>query len=165
MPNADFLMEDSYLGNITDPLSLNRYNYTKSSPLNYIDPSGHAGAMSDPGNETSPHHSGTSGKNPSGNGSKPSYGAGMPQNATSPYSNETVCKEVSEFVKQNAGAGLVIGGAIQKGIDSAYIADVLQSKYGINVAEYANIDVSTMPEEARNCVNALKKTTKTCRII
>ena len=37
---ADFLTEDSYLGDITDPLTLNRYNYVKSSPLNYIDPSG-----------------------------------------------------------------------------------------------------------------------------
>ena len=38
---ADFLTEDSYLGNISDPLTLNRYNYVKSSPLNYVDPSGH----------------------------------------------------------------------------------------------------------------------------
>lgn len=32
--------EDSYLGNITDPLTLNQYNYVKSNPLNYIDSSG-----------------------------------------------------------------------------------------------------------------------------
>ena len=38
---ADFLTEDSYLGNISDPLTLNRYNYVKSSPSNYTDPSGH----------------------------------------------------------------------------------------------------------------------------
>ena len=38
---ADFLTEDSYLGDISDPLTLNRYNYVKSSPLNYVDPSGH----------------------------------------------------------------------------------------------------------------------------
>ncbi|WP_333646624.1 RHS repeat-associated core domain-containing protein, partial [Lacrimispora sp.] len=38
---GDFLTEDTYLGDITDPLTLNRYNYVKSSPLNYIDPSGH----------------------------------------------------------------------------------------------------------------------------
>ena len=38
---ANFLTEDSYLGNISDPLTLNRYNYVKGSPLNYIDPSGH----------------------------------------------------------------------------------------------------------------------------
>ena len=35
-----FFQEDSYLGNITDPLMLNRYAYTKNSPLNYVDPSG-----------------------------------------------------------------------------------------------------------------------------
>jgi RHS repeat-associated protein len=39
--SAAFLTEDSYLGNITEPLTLNRYNYVLSSPLNYIDPSGH----------------------------------------------------------------------------------------------------------------------------
>ncbi len=38
---ANFLTEDSYLGDISDPLTLNRYNYVKSSPLNYADPSGH----------------------------------------------------------------------------------------------------------------------------
>ena len=38
---ADFLTEDSYLGKLKDPLTLNRYNYVKSNPLNYIDPSGH----------------------------------------------------------------------------------------------------------------------------
>ena len=37
---ANFLTEDSYLGDINDPLTLNRYNYVKSSPLNYVDPEG-----------------------------------------------------------------------------------------------------------------------------
>ena len=37
---ADFMTEDSYLGNIADPLMLNRYLYVMASPLNYIDPSG-----------------------------------------------------------------------------------------------------------------------------
>ena len=40
---AGFISEDSYLGDITDPLTLNRYNYVKGSPLNYMDPSGHSG--------------------------------------------------------------------------------------------------------------------------
>ena len=44
VPNGNFLMEDLYLGNIIDPLTLNRYNYVKSSPLNYIDPSGRSEA-------------------------------------------------------------------------------------------------------------------------
>ena len=42
--NADkgrFFQEDTYLGDITDPLTQNRYAYTKNSPLNYVDPSGH----------------------------------------------------------------------------------------------------------------------------
>ena len=37
---ANFMTEDTYMGDITDPLTLNRYNYVKSSPLNYTDPSG-----------------------------------------------------------------------------------------------------------------------------
>lgn len=41
LPNANFLTEDLYLGNITDPVTSNRYNYVKSSPLNYIDSNGH----------------------------------------------------------------------------------------------------------------------------
>ena len=36
-----FFQEDSWLGSITDPLTLNRYAYTKNSPLNYVNPSGH----------------------------------------------------------------------------------------------------------------------------
>ena len=36
-----FFQEDTYLGDITDPLTLNRYAYAKNSPLNYVDPSGH----------------------------------------------------------------------------------------------------------------------------
>ena len=38
---ASFLTEDSYLGDITEPLTLNRYSYGLGSPYNYIDPSGH----------------------------------------------------------------------------------------------------------------------------
>ena len=38
---ATFLTEDSYLGNIVEPLTLNRYVYCVASPLNYVDPSGH----------------------------------------------------------------------------------------------------------------------------
>ncbi len=37
---ANFLTEDTYLGNIIEPLTLNRYNYCSSSPLNYVYPSG-----------------------------------------------------------------------------------------------------------------------------
>ena len=38
---GNFLTEDPYLGKLTDPLSLNRYNYVKSSAPNYVDPSGY----------------------------------------------------------------------------------------------------------------------------
>ena len=40
--SATFLSEDSYLGNIVEPLTLNRYVYCVASPPNYNDPSGHA---------------------------------------------------------------------------------------------------------------------------
>ena len=39
---ATFLTEDSYLGSLTEPLTLNRYNYCVSSYLNYTDPSGNS---------------------------------------------------------------------------------------------------------------------------
>jgi len=38
---ARFLTEDSYLGSIADPLSLNLYIYCHNEPVMYIDPSGH----------------------------------------------------------------------------------------------------------------------------
>ena len=36
-----FFTEDSYLGNIREPLTLNRYVYCVGNPVNYVDPSGH----------------------------------------------------------------------------------------------------------------------------
>ncbi len=35
-----FIQQDSYLGDITDPTSLNRYAYCNGDPVNYIDPTG-----------------------------------------------------------------------------------------------------------------------------
>lgn len=35
-----FFQEDTYLGNIIDPLTLNRYANVKNSPMNYVGPSG-----------------------------------------------------------------------------------------------------------------------------
>ncbi len=36
-----FLSRDSYLGDIQDPLTLNRYVYVLNNPLMYSEPSGH----------------------------------------------------------------------------------------------------------------------------
>ena len=36
-----FFTEDSYLGNLREPLTLNRYVYCVGNPVNYVDPSGH----------------------------------------------------------------------------------------------------------------------------
>ena len=44
---GNFLTEDTYLGDISDPLTLNRYNYVVSNPLNYTDPSGHENLSGD----------------------------------------------------------------------------------------------------------------------
>jgi RHS repeat-associated protein len=38
---ARFLQEDTYTGNIIDPLSLNLYTYCANNPIIYVDPSGH----------------------------------------------------------------------------------------------------------------------------
>jgi RHS repeat-associated protein len=42
MVKGDFLTEDSYLGDIRNPLTLNRYSYCIGNPLFYDDPSGYA---------------------------------------------------------------------------------------------------------------------------
>lgn len=36
-----FTTEDTWLGDIYDPLTLNRYAYAKNNPVNDTDPSGH----------------------------------------------------------------------------------------------------------------------------
>lgn len=36
-----FVSEDTYKGQVDNPLSLNRYTYVKNNPLRYIDPTGH----------------------------------------------------------------------------------------------------------------------------
>ena len=42
MVKGNFLTEDSYLGDIRNPLTLNRYSYCIGNPLFYDDPSGYA---------------------------------------------------------------------------------------------------------------------------
>ncbi|MDR5002788.1 RHS repeat-associated core domain-containing protein, partial [Brevibacillus parabrevis] len=37
-----FISEDTYKGQVENPLSLNRYTYVSNNPIKYIDPSGHA---------------------------------------------------------------------------------------------------------------------------
>ena len=40
MSTGAFFTEDTYLGNIGEPLTLNRYVYCVGNPVNYVDPSG-----------------------------------------------------------------------------------------------------------------------------
>jgi len=35
-----FISEDSYMGSVTDPMSLNRYIYAEDNPMSFVDPSG-----------------------------------------------------------------------------------------------------------------------------
>ncbi|MDD6083278.1 MAG: dockerin type I domain-containing protein [Oscillospiraceae bacterium] len=39
---ARFIQQDSYSGNIFDPLSLNLYTYAQNNPISYYDPTGHS---------------------------------------------------------------------------------------------------------------------------
>jgi RHS repeat-associated protein len=47
-----FLTRDSYLGNVMNPLTLNRYAYTGNDPVMYKDPSGHIWTATDDGHDT-----------------------------------------------------------------------------------------------------------------
>ena len=40
---GNFITEDTYAGQISNPLTLNRYDYVSNNPVNYVDPSGHFG--------------------------------------------------------------------------------------------------------------------------
>lgn len=42
-----FFQEDTYLGDLREPLTLNRYAYVLNSPLNYMDPTGHSASGRD----------------------------------------------------------------------------------------------------------------------
>jgi len=48
---ARFLTEDTYRGNIYDPLSLNLYTYCYNNPIKYIDPTGHAALLLEKGSK------------------------------------------------------------------------------------------------------------------
>lgn len=39
--NGRFNVADTYLGDVSEPLTLNRYTYTVNNPIMYVDPSGH----------------------------------------------------------------------------------------------------------------------------
>ncbi|MEW4426848.1 RHS repeat-associated core domain-containing protein [Paenibacillus pabuli] len=51
---ARFIGEDTYEGELNDPLSLNLYSYVSNNPLKYVDPSGHAPIVGDSPYDTVP---------------------------------------------------------------------------------------------------------------
>ena len=53
---ARFLSEDTYRGQLNDPLSLNLYTYCENNPIRYIDPDGHAVTEWDKKNIRDPNH-------------------------------------------------------------------------------------------------------------
>ena len=44
---ARFMQEDTFLGQVDDPLSLNLYAYCSNNPLKYVDPTGHSPSPND----------------------------------------------------------------------------------------------------------------------
>jgi RHS repeat-associated protein len=68
---ARFLQEDTYRGNMSDPLSLNLYAYVRYNPLTYWDPTGHAYINSD----THPNNPNMTTDSPSAGGYSASAGS------------------------------------------------------------------------------------------
>ena len=101
---AGFISEDSYLGDITDPLTLNRYNYVKGSPLNYMDPSGHSGLDI----FTPPSKYVHTGDIPVANDSNASY------DITKKANTEAACSIINSYINDNQGAfmGVTTGVAL-----------------------------------------------------
>ena len=178
---AGFISEDSYLGDITDPLTLNRYNYVKGSPLNYMDPSGHSGLDI----FTPPSKYVHTGDIPVANDSNASY------DITKKANTEAACSIINSYINDNQGAfmggtagvalvvltapasapvlavigagmaggavGMVIGGVLEKGISSADIARTLKTKYNIDVTERQNLDLDSLPSEVKDLCSQYDK--------
>ena len=126
-----FFQEDTYLGNLTDPLTLNRYAYVKNSPLNYIDPSGHWGSS-----YAASYQGDSEDYNPipSYAASHDSYGNGVPEVKSSGFSSAL------EEAMDNAAE---IGKAAKRYCDS-YVAGIRVSAY-VKDAELDNILIMLIP--------------------
>ena len=126
-----FFQEDTYLGNLTDPLTLNRYAYVKNSPLNYIDPSGHWGSS-----YAASYQGDSEDYNPipSYAASHDSYGNGVPEVKSSGFSSAL------EEAMDNAAE---IGKATKRYCDS-YVAGMRVSAY-VKDAELENILIMLIP--------------------
>lgn len=55
-----FISEDTYEGDLTDPLSLNLYTYVTNNPIRYVDPSGHEAIVVSGGDYSVDSHGGYS---------------------------------------------------------------------------------------------------------
>ncbi|MDR5002780.1 hypothetical protein [Brevibacillus parabrevis] len=49
-------MEDTYKGQVDNPLTLNRYTYVSNAPLKFVDPSGHGQVIAGDGNPGTPYY-------------------------------------------------------------------------------------------------------------
>ena len=160
-----FFQEDTYLGDITDPLTLNRYAYVKNSPLNYADPSGHEPIdeeflLRDQCNETDDAVLAEIADAINGNlGALGGAAAGMAIVVmTAPASVPTLM--ILGAGMQGAGVGLVLGGLLHKGMDSAMIAHELKKKYGIDFAQRSDLQLDELPQEAQELCERLDENTE-----
>ena len=160
-----FFQEDTNLGDITDPLTLNRYAYVKNSPLNYVDPSGHEPIdeeflLRDQCNETDDAVLAEIADAINGNlGALGGAAAGMAIVVmTAPASVPTLM--ILGAGMQGAGVGLVLGGLLHKGMDSAMIAHELKKKYGIDFAQRSDLELDELPQEAQELCERLDENTE-----
>ena len=55
------------------------------------------------------------------------------------------------------GVGILIGGMLHKGTNSADVAQELETKYGIKVDKYNNLDLNSLPKEAQELCKQLER--------
>jgi len=144
-----FQTRDSYLGNIMQPLSLNRYVYTANNPVMYSDPSGHRLIVGDdPQHETAEERQLSFDAMKSANSSI--YNVNEPEptsNTVNNYLGGLGPYVSSNIVPENPSAGLTVGPTISKSTvykqEPSYADQVSATRQNLNMVKCHGEDIAT----------------------